>query len=433
VALNLYRRHRRECKAGYSEQDLSSEFEERKRGWKRCECPIVVSGTLRKKFKRVSTGQWEWSSARVIAAKWETAGSWDNDISAPGPVVTVPTAEELITIERACKAFLAEREETLSANTFRKNDYVLKSVQNYAAWKGYVLIAQWTPIDVRELRTSWGVAPNTATKYMEIVKSFFSFAVANKWIVESPARLIKGAKGKAANNQRERIPFSDEELQRMYDACEHQYGKTPIRWSRDVHHRPAGNEFANYRYKWIGEDLADFISVSTYTGLRISDVATFHIDRLQANGECHVRTTKTGRKVYTWIPEWLQQRIRARVVKHGPFIFGAHETTNINVITDLWRRKLNRLWDLCGPWKSKPHPHRFRHTFARILLQKPSVTVRDVAELLGDTEDVILKHYGAWVPERQERLSRVLQEAFAEKPKPKIVAITPSKVQSGVR
>jgi hypothetical protein len=68
----------------------------------------------------------------------------------------VQTAEEQITIERACKAFLAEREETLSANTYRKNDYVLNSVQNYAASKGYVL-AQWAPIDVRESRTSWAL------------------------------------------------------------------------------------------------------------------------------------------------------------------------------------------------------------------------------------------------------------------------------------
>ena len=149
----------------------------------------------------------------------------------------------------------------------------------------------------------------------------------------------------------------------------------------------------------------------------------FHIDWLLKNGECHVRTTKTGRKVYTWIPEWLRERIRARVAKCGPLIFGAHETTDINVITDLWRRRLNRLWDLCGPWKSKPHPHRFRHTFARILLQKPGVTVRDVAELLGDTEDMVLRHYGAWIPERQERLTRVLMEAFDDKPKPRIIPI----------
>jgi integrase len=230
-------------------------------------------------------------------------------------------------------------------------------------------------------------------------------------------------RGKAADNQKERIPFTDDELKRMYDACEHRYAKIDIKWSRDVHHRPAKNEVARYRYKWTGEDLADFISVSVYTGLRISDVATFHIDRLHQNGDCHVRTTKTGRKVNTWIPAWLQERIHARVATHGPFIFGANAPSDINVVTDLWRRKLNRLWDLCGQWNSKPHPHRFRHTFARILLEKPGVTVRDVAELLGDTEEMILRHYGAWVPERQERLTRVLMEAFNDKPKPRIVPI----------
>jgi predicted transcriptional regulator len=56
-------------------------------------------------------------------------------------------------------------------------------------------------------------------------------------------------------------------------------------------------------------------------------------------------------------------------------------------------------------------------------LQKPGVTVRDVAELLGNTEDMIRKHYRAWVPERQEHLTRILREAFDDKPKPKLVAL----------
>ena len=64
-----------------------------------------------------------------------------------------------------------------------------------------------------------------------------------------------------------------------------------------------------------------------------------------------------------------------------------------------------------------------RHTFARILLQKPVVTGSDVAELPGNTEEMIRKHYGAWVPERQERLTRILREAFEDKPTPKLVAI----------
>jgi integrase len=189
----------------------------------------------------------------------------------------------------------------------------------------------------------------------------------------------------------------------MYEACQ-RYGLTD-------------------KHKWNGDDVADFISLSIYTGLRISDVALFHIDRMQPSGEIHVRTTKAGTHVYTWVPQWLQDRISARATKHGPRIFGEHTTKRLDVITELWRRKLNLVWKDCGPWKDKPTPHRFRHTFARILLQKPGVTVRDVAELLGNTEEMIRKHYGAWVPERQARLTKILQEAFDDKPKPKLVVM----------
>ena len=52
-----------------------------------------------------------------------------------------------------------------------------------------------------------------------------------------------------------------------------------------------------------------------------------------------------------------------RALRHGPFIFGEHQTKDMNVVTDVWRRKLIKLWSLCGPWKEKPTQHRFRHTF----------------------------------------------------------------------
>ena len=133
--------------------------------------------------------------------------------------------------------------------------------------------------------------------------------------------------------------------------------------------------------------------------------------------------TKAGTHVYTWVPKWLQDRIRERAKKQGPHIFGEHTTKSLDVITELWRRKLNLVWKDCGKWKVKPTSHRFRHTFARILLQKPGVTVRDVAELLGNTEEMVLRRYSAWVPERQARLTKILQEAFADKPRPKLVAM----------
>ena len=191
---------------------------------------------------------------------------------------------------------------------------------------------------------------------------------------------------------------------------------------------PGGRLAQNYKYKWTGRDLADFISISVYTGLRISDVATFHIDRLKENGEIRIRTTKTGTNVHTWVPLWLQQIIRRRSLEVGPLIFGEHTTKDQNVITDIWRRKLQRLWRMCGPWPDKPTPHRFRHSFARILLQRPGVEVKDVAELLGNSEQMVRKHYSAWIQERQDRLTAVLQAAFSETPRPGVVVEMPKAI-----
>lgn len=56
----------------------------------------------------------------------------------------------------------------------------------------------------------------------------------------------------------------------------------------------------------------------------------------------------------------------------------------------------------------------------RQLLEK-GVPVADVAELIGDTEDVVRRHYAKWVPERQQRLSKILRDALDDKPKPKLI------------
>jgi integrase len=420
MALKLYRRHRTECEAGRSEDSRSGEFEEGWRGWRRCACLIHVSGTLGGKFNRRNTGKSDWDEARAVVSVWNSAGNWDGEVPSPPPPTLDDDAPARITVDRAISVFLAEH--SAAVNTQKKYRLLLNKLKAHSESRGYVLIEQWSPLDVREFRASWKVSPITASKNLTLIKSFFEFAVSNEWIARNPARLVKEARGQIL--AKERVPFSDDELERMFEACETQYGKTPVRWSRQTHHRPAtGAETVNYKYKWTGQDLADFIAVSVYTGLRISDVTTFHIDRLLKTGECHIRTTKNGRKVFTWIPEWLQERISRRAEDHGPLIFGGHTTKDMNVITDVWRRKLKRLWDLCGPWPEKPTPHRFRHTFARILLQRANVTVRDVAELLGDTEDIVRKHYAAWVPERQARLTKVLKEAFNDKPRPKLVAI----------
>jgi hypothetical protein len=144
--------------------------------------------------------------------------------------------------------------------------------------------------------------------------------------VRNPARLVKNQRTRDSTDRRneQKLPFSDEELKKMYEACETKYGKQEIKWSRVIHSQRVEGQYARYNSKWNGQDLADFISVSVYTVLRISDVTTFHAERMKLTGEILLRTTKAGTHVYTWVPTWLQERIRARAGEYGPYIFGEH-------------------------------------------------------------------------------------------------------------
>jgi site-specific recombinase XerD len=423
MPLHLYRRHRRECEGGHPEESRSGELEERRKGWKRCSCPIFASGTLNRKFRRQTTGCWQWEDARATAQQWDTRGGWDTPAAA-GAVEAVVTSAETsrITVEHAVKGFTAEFGRYAAANTRRTYGFLLKRLEDFSQSHGYVMIDQWRPGDVREFRASWDVSAQTAAKMMSTVRTFFEFCLANEWIQRNPAKLVRNQRARDAGDRRndQKLPFSDEELQRMYEACATRYGKQEIKWSRTIHHHRVEGEYARYNTKWTGEDLADFIAVSVHTGLRISDVATFCIDRMNTSGEIRIRTTKAGTHVHTWVPKWLQQRIRERAERIGPYIFGEHRTKDLNVITDVWRRKLKNLWKLCGSWKDKPTPHRFRHTFARVLLQR-GVTIQDVADLLGNSEAICRRYYAAWIPERQQRLTRILQDAFDDRPRPKLV------------
>jgi hypothetical protein len=172
-----------------------------------------------------------------------------------------------ITIERAVNAFLAAYSESSALGTQRMNRYFMNRFRSFSEDRGYVLLDQWGPIDVREFRASLAVA----------ARAFFEFALDNEWIARNPTKLIKEG-----------------------------------------------------------------------------------------------------------------------------------------VVTYVWRRKLLRLWALCGSWPERPTPRCFRHTFPRILLQKANVTIRDVAEFLGNTEEIVRKHYEVWVPEGQARITRVLRRHMTE-------------------
>ena len=400
MALHIYRRHREDCDAGRPNEFRSSELDERRKGWGRqCRCQIQVSGTLGRKFSRKTAGTADWAEARRVADAFESAGSWSGlPVALPPPPGAAP-AKPRVTIEAACRAYIANREAAgLKPPTLGKYHTFAKQIGAFADSLGYVMLDQVTPADIDRFWTNWRLGPRAKGKRLTTLRAFFRFCVNRKWIAETPVSSdIKAPVGssRAAN----KMPFTDEEITRIVVACD----QVKVAWTNET-----GTG------EWNGEDLKDLVWLMLYTGFRISDATLFSIKRLQGE-QIFLRAKKNGGDVFAYVPEWLRDRIKSRAARFGDRPFIVARSDRLETITNLWRRRLAKAFEAAGPFDEPPTPHRLRHTFARVLLQK-GVPVADVADLLGDDEKTVREHYARWVPERQARLTRLLMEAFADKP-----------------
>ncbi len=299
---------------------FSGEFEEGRKGWKRCACIIHASGTLAGRFNRKQTGASRWDAARILAAGWEAAGVWSgaNELAPAAPTLP-PPQKDGITIVEATDAYLAKcQNRGIAPPTLAKYQTFVKQLRTYAESRGYVLITQLTVADMDRFYASWKDGKRAKAKKLERLKSFVKFCLKRRWIEEDIADDLEAPEGSSIPANK--TPFSDAELERIYAAC-HQLAP-----------RPPG---PGHR-EWGGEDAKDFILLSIYTGLRISDVATFDVTKRLKGNDVFLRMHKTNKELYTWIPDWLVERLRSRAQAYGCLIFLTGES------------RVMRPWRNCG-------------------------------------------------------------------------------------
>jgi hypothetical protein len=116
----LYRRRRRECKAGHPEQSFSTEFEERKRRWTAVTAPELFRERFRRSSSAHSANLWEWDAARAIAAQFEETENWSGNPPEPPQAVPVDQTKKCAMITDACKLFLDELIEAAAFATHKK-------------------------------------------------------------------------------------------------------------------------------------------------------------------------------------------------------------------------------------------------------------------------------------------------------------------------
>jgi integrase len=352
MALRLIRRHLKHC------PHTSTKY-------RRCRCPIHVYGTLAGEKIRRALDQTSWEAASDLITAWTAAGEIG--------VVKV----EAPTIREAVAKYLADCEaRALGWETMRKYRHLLED--RFIPWadgKGLHNLRQVSVDGLRQFRQSWTDGPLYATKNLERMRAFCRFCHQAGWIRENPARAVKPPKVTQAPT----LPFSRDEMQRIIAACD-EYGGNKAR-------------------------IRAFVLTMRYTGLRIGDA--IRLSKAQVtDGRVFVRTAKTGQPVTVPVPPAVATALTTVENGSGRYFWTGK---NIRSAVSNWSRYLTRLFELAEVRGG--HSHRFRDTCAVELLLA-GASVEDVASILGNTPQVVAKHYAPWVRERQERLERLVRQSW---------------------
>jgi integrase/recombinase XerD len=348
--LNLYRRHMASCP-------------HRARTYRKCGCPIWVQGTLRGEWIRRSLDLRNWEAAQRQVRDWES-----------GYATT-------FSVDAACEAFT--------------KDCVARGLSEASVGKYKLLTSELTQrfgkrsvntvslAELREYRESWELAPVSARKKLERLRTFFKFCIESSWTRENPARFIKAPQSRPMPT----LPFTESEIEK-------------ILWATEVYPNKGIYGFES------GRRVRTFVDLLRFSGLRIRDAATLAKEKLN-DGKLLLYTQKTGQPVWLPLPKRLVEEME-KLDHRGRCFFWSGEGLEKSTVAD-WQRSLATVFKLAGV---KGHAHRFRDTFSVNLLNA-GVSLESVSILLGHSSlRITEKHYAPWCASRQVRLEQEVNKAW---------------------
>jgi len=324
---------------------------------------------------------------------WEKAQQCVREMEATGQrKESAGPEEEIVTVRFACEQFLEDAvTRGLAESTMKKYRQLTKQLIAFAEERGKDTLLGWNVGVVRSFRASWKDGPRSALKKLERLKAFFRFALDCEWILEDPARKIKGPKVRPSPT----LPFERAQVIEMLAACDKRY--------TDSYERTGQPN---------SKKLRALVLLLRYAGLRIGDATSCAVDRLQGD-RLLLYMQKTDEPVYVKLPKFIVDALShiPRSSEHYWFWTGAG---TIEGNADIWRQKLNRMFSLAGI--KGGHPHRFRDTFSVELLNA-GVPIERVSTLVGhESVRVTERSYNPWVKSRQDRLDADLESAWAQDP-----------------
>ena len=378
--LRLYRRHLKKCS-------------HRKKGreYTKCSCPIWVDGYLNGEDYRRSLNTWDWQRAIRLVERLERPNSERNDLVFCEQLGCNMRVEEgrcerhQKTISGAVEAF-HKAHKHLGYGTQRNYNRAFRYLQRYFAEIKVDLVHQVDSGMIDSFRISRKISDMTWVKELEIIRRLFRFCRKRKWTSESPAADVEMPKNIKPT---EKEPYQADEIIKILTACDF-IGQRPYERLR----------------------ARAMILLLRYTALRISDVATLTKGRVR-DGEIHVRTLKNGKVVKLPVHSQLQAALDVLPEPLGSngnskYFFWSGNGTKRSMIRDA-TRTLAAVFKASGV--EGAHAHRFRHTLATEILIAGG-SLEDAADVLGNSPNIINKHYSKWCRGRQERISALVDAIF---------------------
>jgi site-specific recombinase XerD len=297
------------------------------------------------------------------------------------------------TLKEAVKAFGAHCvSDGLKDSTLRKYRNTLAQLEEFCEARGAIDMQDISLDVVDAYRASRGLSLIAGVKELELLRQFFKFCLVRHWVRESPASGIKVPRNITPN---EVEPYTPAEMQKIIAACG-EFGRTE-------YERPRARAM---------------ILLMRYTALRIGDVAMLARDRISRDGtrwRIFLHTEKTGKPVFLPIPDDLRLALNAAPWPRGADAdcryFFWNGITSERAVKGIAERTLAAVFKKSGV--AKAHAHRFRHTLATELLGA-GASFEEVGDILGNSPEIVRKHYAKWSTARQARIDTLMDTVWAQ-------------------
>ena len=283
--------------------------------------------------------------------------------------------------------------------TWKKYRCALRLLTSFCETAGIKAVAEITTDALEDYRGTRTIGKVTWKVERQMLITFFHFCVSRKWISINPAKELKTPRNLKPN---EVVPYTLQEESEILAACDQIGGG---KYNR------SGARYEQLRARAM-------IMLFRHTALRVSDVSTSRKDAVSWDPEKNtwrvfLYTQKTGDPVFLPIPDSLKLGLDALPLPRGaaqdcPYYFWNGKSSR-RAVVGIAERTLAAVFRKSGV--KNAHAHRYRHTLATRLLEQ-GATFEQVADILGNSPDVVRKHYGKWSKGRQDNIDRLMMADF---------------------